>query len=201
MSHQFGRAEAVDRQEFKDLRARYGDGLLERVDLDIDEPLYRIRTEKATDRRAEVVFAIRGPGGGVLVHRKTFWEDGLYRLPSGGINPCEPVIDALMRELHEETSLVAEEILFLGAQDCHLHYGSHTCRFVSYVFHVPRTTGHLVPEEKEEIAEFRELRPDGLAALAVRLRHLDPPYAGWGRWRAVAHDLVYRRLSVENGHS
>lgn len=195
MAQQRGPIGPIDRHEFRDLVSHYGPGAIERVDLDIDESLYRIRLEKRDDRRAEVVFAVQGPGGGVLVHRKTYWEDGLYRLPSGGIDPGEPVVAALTRELHEETNLAAEEIRFLGAQDCRLHYDGRECRFVSYVFHIVRTTGNLIPEEKENIAEFREISAEELAALAARLRRLDPPYSGWGRWRAAAHDLVHRRLT------
>jgi ADP-ribose pyrophosphatase YjhB (NUDIX family) len=199
MAQQRGPTAPIDRYEFKDLVAQYGHGVVERVDLDIDESLYHIRLEKRDDRRAEVVFAVQGPGGGVLVHRKTYWEDGLYRLPSGGINPREPVAVALTRELREETNLAAEEIRFFGAQDCHLHYDGRECRFVSYVFYIGRTTGHLIPEERENIAEFREISAEDLADLAARLRRLNPPYAGWGRWRAAAHDLVYRRLA-DDGH-
>ncbi len=195
MAYHPGAILPIDRHEFRELVARYGHGAIERVDLDIDESLYRIRMEKRDDRRAEVVFAIRGPRGGVLVHRKTYWDEDLFRLPTGGIDPDEPVADALVRELHEETNLVAEEIRFLGAQDCRLHYDGQLCRFVSYVFHVVRATGHLIPEDKENIAEFREISAQELAALAAHLRGLNPPYTGWGRWRAAAHDLVYRRLT------
>jgi ADP-ribose pyrophosphatase YjhB (NUDIX family) len=201
MAQQRGPTGPIDRCEFKVLVAEYGDGTVERLDLDIDESLYLLRLEKAADRRAEVVFAIQGLGGGVLVHRKFFWEDGLYRLPTGGINPREWVVAALTRELREETNLVAEGIRFFGAQDCHLHYDGQVCRFVSYVFHITRAVGRLVPEEREGIAEFREISTEQLADLATRLRHLNPPYSGWGRWRAAAHDLVYRRLTDDERHS
>ena len=48
---------------------------------------------------------VRRPNGKVLVAIKTFYPRGAYRLPTGGIHHGERVLDALLRETHEETGL------------------------------------------------------------------------------------------------
>lgn len=194
---------AIDPEELSALQARFGECRVDVVDLDVDEELYLTRISKIEDRRSEVVFAVKGPGGGVMVHRKSFWEEGTFRLPSGGVNPDELVIDALHRELREETTLRAEPdgIQLVGVQDCHLRYCGDAVRFVSYVFVVSRTLGTLRAQIAESIEEFQEVGPSELAEVAERLRAMPAPYAGWGRWRAVAHDLVREYLTRETTNS
>jgi ADP-ribose pyrophosphatase YjhB (NUDIX family) len=190
--------EPVDGNELGALIASRRGAELEEIHLEVDEGLFTNRLAKSSDRRGEVVFAVQRPQG-ILVHRKSFYGDGVYRLPSGGIDYGEKVVDALRREIQEETSLTVSSERFLGAQDCHLHYGGRSVRFVSYVFYVPAGEGVLRPDHKEDIVGFRAVSPAELATIAEELREIPPPYEGWGRWRALAHDLVHRYLVEEAG--
>jgi 8-oxo-dGTP diphosphatase len=185
--------EPIETIELQELLACYGDADVENIRMEIDEDLYYNRFMKATDRRGEVVFALELPGG-ILVHRKSFYEDGLFRLPSGGIDYGEKVIDALHREIGEETGLHCSAERLLGIQDCQLALGDRAVRFVSYVFHV-YAHGELRLDPNESIVAVRLIAPAELKGIAESLRHTPRPHAGWGRWRALAHDLVYRRLA------
>jgi len=189
----------VDERELEDVMAVYGEAEVEEIEVDIDGDLFQNRFLKSSDRRGEVVFAIQMPDG-ILVHHKSFYGDGVFRLLSGGIDYGEKVVDALRREIEEETSLTLSSGQLLGVQDCQLVYGSRSVRFVSYVFYV-HATGNLHPDPKENITEFQTVSVAGLAAVAEDLRRAPPPHEGWGRWRALAHDLVYQRLmeQIHNG--
>ena len=189
----------MDERELEDVMAVYGKAEVEEIEVGIDRDLFQNRFLKSSDRRGEVVFAIQMPEG-ILVHHKAFYGDGVFRLLSGGIDYGEKVVDALRREIEEETSLTLSSGRLLGVQDCQLVYGSRSVRFVSYVFYV-RAAGDLYPDPKENITEFRTVSLTGLAAIAEDLRRAPAPQEGWGRWRALAHDLVYQRLmgQVHNG--
>ena len=191
------RDDSLGARELDDLMALFDGAVREEIHLDVDEELYALRALKSSDRRGEVVFAVRRPGGGTLLHRKSFYGEGVFRLPTGGIHRREKVIEALYRELAEETGLVASEAHFLGVQECHLHYAGHSVRFASYAFHIHDTRGDLQPDPDEDIVEFREVSPDELLAVAENLRQTPPPHSGWGRWRALAHDFVYKHLLSE----
>lgn len=183
----------IEATELQELLTRYDDALLEHIRVEIDDDLYYNRFMKAFDRRGEVVFALDLPGG-ILVHRKAFYQDGLFRLPSGGIDYGEKVIDALHREIREETGLHCSEERLLGIQDCQLELEGRAVRFVSYVFHV-YAHGELRLDPNESIVAVRLIAPAELKDIAESLRHTPRPHAGWGRWRALAHDLAYRRLA------
>ena len=49
-------------------------------------------------RVAEVVLLLRRPNGRYLVHSKTFYPQGTFRLLSGGIKPGEDLLTAVKRE-------------------------------------------------------------------------------------------------------
>ncbi|MCS7179708.1 MAG: NUDIX domain-containing protein, partial [Anaerolineae bacterium] len=51
------------------------------------------------DREGEVVLLLRRADGSLLLHTKTFYPDGVYRLPSGGIRRGEKVLAAAAREV------------------------------------------------------------------------------------------------------
>jgi 8-oxo-dGTP pyrophosphatase MutT (NUDIX family) len=57
------------------------------------------------NRNAEVCMVVRRPSGRILVFRKTFYPSGVLRLLTGGIEPGESIVDALRREVTEETGL------------------------------------------------------------------------------------------------
>ena len=57
------------------------------------------------DRRAEVVLILPRPGGRLVLITKPDYPGGVYRLPTGGIDPGEFVLAAASREALEESGL------------------------------------------------------------------------------------------------
>lgn len=55
--------------------------------------------------------------GQVLMIRTHKWSD-LWGIPGGKIKPNEPALDALRREVEEETNLLIDQIHFVLVQDC-----------------------------------------------------------------------------------
>ena len=184
----------VDERELEQLAMAYGQPEIRVIEIEGDEYLFSSRLYRSTSRRGEVVLAIERPGRCVLLHRKGWYEPGVYRLLSGGIDWDEAVGTALARELEEETGLSLDITHFLGLLDCHIHYASQEVSFPSYVFHLSRTKGVLRFPQTEDITEFRDVPIADLPSVAEDLRHVPPPRTGWGRWRAVAHDFVYEML-------
>lgn len=177
------------------LSDRYGRPTVRRIALDADEYLFRSREHRSSSRRGEVVMAIERTAGNVLLHRKGWYERGVFRLPTGGIDADESIEDTLIRELAEETGLRAGEIRFLGILPCVLRHQAEQLRFSSYVFHILHPRGHLrIPNSKEDISDIREVRIEDLPEISANLRRIPPPRSGWGHWRAIAHDFVHQAL-------
>jgi len=62
--------------------------------------------------------------------------------------------------------------------------------------HETGKAGQSVPDETvlafaRDITAFRDVPLADLPTVAEDLCHVPPPWTGWGRWRAVAHDFVY----------
>jgi ADP-ribose pyrophosphatase YjhB (NUDIX family) len=186
----------IDERELERLAVAYDQPEIRTIEIEGDEYLFSTRLYRSRDRRGEVVLAIGRPGGCVLLHSKGWYEPGVYRLLSGGIDWDEAVETALARELEEETGLTLHTTRLLGVLDCRIRYASQELSFVSYVFHLPRTKGTLRLPQKtaEDISEFRDVPIADLPSVAEHLRHVPPPRTGWGLWRAVAHDFVYEMV-------
>jgi len=150
------------------------------------------------DRRGEVVPVIRRAGQGVLLHTKTSYPPGIYRLPSGGVSWGEKVSDALPREVYEETGLSGWQAQFLGLVSYEFQCDGRAVPFVSYVFLLTGVTGSpAVHDEAECICGFKWMPVSGLMAVAEALRMLpedEPGRQDWGRFRALVHDFVVERV-------
>jgi 8-oxo-dGTP pyrophosphatase MutT (NUDIX family) len=182
--------------EVETLSARYGAPVHQIFHVQADEYIYSFRWRKESDRRAEVVFAIQDDSGNVWVHAKQHYPAHIYRLPSGGIHWDEPVEEALLREVYEETALPVQIQRFVGLIEYRFHYGGSTVRFASYVFHLYSVGGKPVCHAGERISEFRAVLPGQILQMAVDLRNLIGSRRAWGQWRALAHDLVYEHLAA-----
>lgn len=185
----------IDEDEVAALAAAYGQPQRLAYSLDIGPELFRTRFAHLDDRRGEVVLALQRPAGTFLLHTKAHYEPGTYRLLSGGVHHGESVLAAVHREAAEETGLLVTVARFIAVLDVTFHFGPIAIPFPSYVFHIYETGGDLQPGS-QEIAGLREIAPDELPQIAAALRSLPGPRADWGRWRAIAHEVVAESLPV-----
>jgi 8-oxo-dGTP pyrophosphatase MutT (NUDIX family) len=104
-----GLTEAVAAEELAELRRRWPGARVAHQRLEVSDPfLTGTHQELLSDgRRAEVCYLMhRGrPQEGLLLHTKTIYPTGAYRLPTGGIQPGEAALATLAREIAEETGL------------------------------------------------------------------------------------------------
>lgn len=192
----------VDEKEIHDLERRFGPlprhtYLLEPEELSQDHWNNVVLGRR--NRRGEVVLVIRRPGGRVLLHTKSFYPQGIYRLPTGGIHWEEPVLMALSREMAEETGLETKQERCLGI----LTYSrqnepeSQNPAFISYIFLLDAFRGRPSPQDPgERISSFRSVPVSALREVAGALRALPPEWATWGRFRALAHEIAADALGA-----
>jgi ADP-ribose pyrophosphatase YjhB (NUDIX family) len=136
--------------------------------------------------------------------KKTFYPAGAYRLPTGGINPNEPILDALLRETHEETGLQVSLTRFLAAVGYRIASKGDTPIFYTFAFLLNETGGTLSPiDKKEQVEAFREIELNELPERVAYFEHLrtshsrdiDGDWRDWGQFRAVIHRLVWEALA------
>lgn len=140
-------------------------------------------------RRSEVAMAIRRPSGGILLQTKAFYPAGCFRLPTGGIKDGEDVEHALLREVHEESNLAVEIERLVAVIDHSVADGK--APFRSFMFLLRETGGTLkVNDPEEKISGWEERDVVGLERAARELRELDGTWRRWGRFRAVALDVL-----------
>jgi 8-oxo-dGTP pyrophosphatase MutT (NUDIX family) len=154
-------------------------------------------------RFAEVCMVVRRPSGLVLLSIKTFYPRGAYRLPTGGIDKDEPILDAVLRETREETGLAVHVRRFLAA----LTYrdgASGPPVFHTFAFLLDDPSGAPVTplDEHEQIESYIEVPVAELPRVADRLEHITADGApgianwdAWGRFRAHAHRVVHEALT------
>ena len=190
-----GEESILDEQEISRLAAEYGKPILRSLTIEADRYLYSSRKGRTHSKRGEVVMLIERPNDSLLLHRKGWYEKGVYRLPTGGIEWGEEIIEALQRELEEETGYHDGDQKFLGILDCNFVFQNSVIRFISYLFFLSDLSGSLrLPTSNEDISDFRDIAIVDLPKVAQDLRRVPPPRTGWGVWRSHAHDFAYELL-------
>lgn len=194
-----GRLTGAAREELRALASRYGEPV--RVTATLRGASFDPITR--ADRFGEVAMAIRRPGGALLLSTKDFYPSGAFRLPTGGISHGEGILDALLREAHEETGLSTEVRRFLAWID-YLPPAGDDAVFHTFAFLLDErggTLGSLDPGER--ISAYREVAPADLEAVAERLEaatggapEIGGEWADWGRFRAVVHRAVAEALAT-----
>ena len=154
-------------------------------------------------RFAEVCMVVRRPTGDVLLSIKTFYPRGAYRLPTGGIDRDEPILDAVVRETLEETGLIGEVRRFLAA----LTYrdgptGPPVFHTFAFLLDDPSGAPATPLDKDEQIESTIEVPVRELPRVAERLERIPadgapgiPNWDAWGRFRAHAHRVVHEALT------
>jgi 8-oxo-dGTP pyrophosphatase MutT (NUDIX family) len=129
------------------------------------------------------------------LHTKSFYPAGTYRLLTGGVKAREPLLEAVQRELREETGRGGRVARFLAVQYHTFRLAEQAVPFTSYIFLVVGAPGLVAPDDAdEEITAYREATLDELLAAAAQMEALPPDWVDWGRFRASGHRLVVELL-------
>lgn len=189
---------------WKDLKRKWPNAHRQQLHLNVGKAF--IEGDEGTlfidGRRAEVCYVLyrHDPQTGLLLHTKTAYPAGCFRLPTGGVKMEENVVSCLVREVLEETSLdlqKSDQYHFLGQLDYMFQAPQfdHILPFTTYVFTVraPRKFEPNSLDETEEIEAWLWQQPGELAEISQRLQFLSneaPDWSDWGRFRAPAHEFV-----------
>ena len=158
------------------------------TEFEISEPFNQYLLSKKA-RRGEVVFALQNPDLKILLHTKPQFPDGLYRLLTGGIDRDEPVLDALKREVYEETGFKTKGYKFKGIVAALLSCGHDIHPFLSYTFVVPVNGEPHVMDKSENISGFKWASRAELDRVYKQLIHLQQ-WPDWGLLRSLPHLLL-----------
>ena len=140
------------------------------------------------------MFAIRNRQGKILLHAKSFYPAGIFRLPGGGIHWNEKVADALWREVEEETGLRVQVEKFVAL----IEYQAQRKRtaYPTYLFLLSTEDGQAQSQDaNEKIAAFKTVTLEELRATIAHLHNLPAEWRMWGQYRAVAHELIVETLA------
>jgi 8-oxo-dGTP pyrophosphatase MutT (NUDIX family) len=113
-----------------------------------------VRASQKNGRKHDITMAIFGEPG-VIVIAKPWYTRGLYRLPSGGLHPGEPLEVGAAREAKEETGVTMELVRYHVRIDVDFVGDDFTIPWTSHVFSARHSKGDVVPEDTEEIREAR----------------------------------------------
>jgi NAD+ diphosphatase len=182
-----------DREEERALIAAYGPTKERECRLELDLIGFRLWWQAtALRRRAEVVMTVQRPDGRLLLHAKEHYPPDTYRLPSGGVQWGESILNALAREQMEELGLQLSPEAMPGIVRYTLHHQGKSIAFASYLFRLRAGENSLLlPQDANEaITEFRWLELKDLPAVAESLRSSTHGWHNWGAFRAVVHDFL-----------
>lgn len=204
---------SVESAELSALQDRFGALPRRHVRLQVDSPFLDGEHQMLTKdgRRAEICYVMHqgDPAQGLLLHIKTIYPAGAYRLPTGGVQVGEGVLETLAREIEEETGLVVgEQTGQVQVQDClglisyelHHHSLNQVYPFATYHFLVRAPTDPvLAPQDATERICGWQWRPAAeMTVVADRLEEITQKRAywtDWGRYRALSHRFVAQTLA------
>lgn len=172
---------------------RYGEP--EMADFEIessDEEVARIKSSQKNGRDHDVtVYAFKDDH--VIVIAKPFYPPGMYRAPSGGIDPGEDFELGAKREMREETGCEIELQKFLLMTKVAFVSESDRVDWRSFVFQARYVSGDFEFTDTNEIREVKLATLDEFTEYAKIMRRLD---LGGLKYRAALHERVEPLLEL-----
>jgi 8-oxo-dGTP pyrophosphatase MutT (NUDIX family) len=176
------------------LETKYGVPHEFRHEAEMSEREFRLCRHAMRRGRAHDVtlFIVRGEE--IAVIRKWSYPPGLYRPPSGGVEPEEPFEVGAAREAFEETGLTVALDRYLVRARARFTHGEELIDWTTHLFGARYLEGEIRPVDEREIAEARWAT---LAELDTELRSalLATGSAGF-RYRVALHDAALRGMGL-----
>lgn len=184
--------------EFLEICDRFGvEPYMEEISINYINSSFFNRMKKSIekDRRGEVVFCVVRPTGKMVTVTCEEYPKGIYRIPTGGIQHGEDIVEAVFRETKEELGVEVDIEKFAGVLKIRFVHGDNSVMFYSYIFIVKEKSGNLLVDASDnEVSEVMEVEVEELKAVADTLNNITGKWADWGKFRYATTEAVYRLL-------
>lgn len=156
-----------------------------------------VKQTESKGRLHDITCFIRQDDGNfVVIQKPQYARTGIYRAPSGGATPGEPLEDAAIREMYEETGLTIRLTHFV--LDLHLDVvcKDRTIPWRSLVFLAEPVDGEMKPVDTREIFDVTVMSRGQLVGDVATLME----ESGWGgfKYRAFLTREFFKRIDVLN---
>lgn len=186
----------ISRETIGSLIDRYGQPERAEFRIPVDSREFdRIKSSQKDGRSHDVTLYIVKDGK-IVVIAKHFYPPGMFRAPSGGINPGENFVEGARREAREETGCEIELEKFLLISNVSFELvprDGRSINWMSYVFRARYLGGGFDFSDKREIREVRLADPSEFDQFARIMRQ--QPIGGL-HYRAALHDAVKKLLQL-----
>lgn len=174
------------------IEARYGSPRALAWEAEFNGREYDLLRSCLVKGRAHDVTLLIRHGERFALIRKPFYPPGLFRPPSGGVEPGEAFEAGAAREAYEETGLAIRLTRYLLRFDACFRHGAEATSWRTYVFAADAVTRELAVVDHKEIAEACWASP---AAIHTVMR---PRMLAWGsegmRYRVAIQDEALAML-------
>ena len=180
------------------LEQKFGVPQILRTAYVMDQQSFELLEWSMRNGRAHDVTPFIFKGDKIAVIRKPSYPPGVYRPPSGGIEPGEDFETGALREAYEETGLKIQLEKYLLKVFVHFSFAEAVVFWTSHVFTAQAVGGRLQPVDTKEIADARwatieELKTD----LLTSLRNAEAPGL---RYRAELQAAVIQQIDRGRQH-
>lgn len=158
-----------------------------------DDEYNRIKSSQKNNRNHDITLYIRYKDTFIVI-AKHFYPKGLFRAPSGGINPGEDFITGAKREAREETGCeieLSEFLLQTEVDFVHEQNNTQIIKWRSFVFLADYISGDFKFTDTDEIREISFIKLGEFEKYSEIMRSTS--IAGL-HYRAALHDEVKKLL-------
>jgi len=155
-----------------------------------EEELHRIRSSQKHGRDHDVTMYVQKDDRLVVI-AKPFYPQGIYRAPSGGLNPGESFDDGINREVGEELGCDIELERFLLRTSVDFVHDGDTIHWRSFVFMAQYIRGDFNYTDHHEIREVKIVDWSDFDNFGRWMRATD---IGGLHYRAALHETVVELL-------
>jgi len=188
----------INDNELAILKEKYGEPVVHEFTANfLDFECNLVKRTEAKGRLHDITCFIQQEDGDfVVIQKPQYARTGIYRAPSGGANLGEPLEDAAIREMYEETGLTISLTCFVLDMHLEVVCKDRSIPWRSLVFLAEPVAGEIKPVDTREIFDATVMPREQLVGEVAQLME----ESGWGgfKYRAFLTCEFFRRLDELN---
>jgi len=159
------------RPQLSSIRSRFGYPYHQWMTQEFDEQGWKLVQRSLSQKRThDVTMLIQGPDDRFALMSKHSYPPGIFRSPSGGVNPGEDLVAGAVRESKEETGLNVDLKRFLLHITLDISHNGDVATWDSYIFHATTRDTKLQPIDLKEVKDCQWAGRDQMYLMVNKLK-------------------------------